>query len=426
MPKAIGIDLGTTNSIVAHLNVTSGAVEVVLNRSYERSTRSVVGLHKKTGAILVGSQAVDHAARNPENTIFSVRRLIGRSYDDPNVREVQRRYAYRIVKAPDGDDVRVMLGEQMLTPTEVSAIILRGLKEDAELRLNEEVTHAVITVPAYFSVNQRLATRTAGELAGLRVMHILDEPVAAAVAYGVGRYAEPPASNLVYYFCGDAFDVSILFVIQDSFNLLATEGDMWLGGDDFDYAIMDYVLREVRKEHGIDLSPDQRLMYMLRKEAERAKIRLGEMLSTAVVLDSAVPVADGTREDIEVELTRSDFENLPISEQPIRVSGVEEALLRRWCSDLELEGCEFSDRQVRLGPDTVQNRIKKTILLCRKAMLEAEVTKDDIDHVLLVGRSTYIPLVQRMLEEEFGHEKIMRDVDPVQCVAEGAAIVATR
>lgn len=423
MAKIIGIDLGTTNSVVAHED--HAGVDVVQNRANERSTRSVVGLYARGGEILVGTIAMDNAPRNPENTIVSIKRLMGRFYEDPNVRDIQQRYKYRIVKPDDGDDVRVMLGDQMLTPTEVSATILRKLKEDAEARLGDEVTHAVITVPAYFSINQRLATRMAGELAGLRVKTIIDEPSAAAMAFGVDLKPGAMKNVLVFDLGGGTFDISILFISGEMFNQLAIEGDLWLGGDDFDHAIMDYVLKEIQKEYKTDPSNDKKFMLLLKREAEKAKIRLSEMLSTALVLDSAVSLPNGARGDVDVELSRRQFEDLPITSGTITFGGVEPAELRVWCEQLKINGT-YTDHSLEFGPDTVRNRIKKALLLTRKAMQEARVAKEQLDHVLLVGGSTTIPLVQQMLEEEFGPEKIMRNIDPMACVAFGAGIAAAR
>ena len=426
MAKVIGIDLGTTNSVAAHEDRTG--VDVVLNSAHERVTRSVVGLHARSGETLVGAAAVDNAARNPQNTIFSIKRLMGRFYDDPDVQVVQQRHQYRVVKPDDGDDVRVMLGDRMLTPTEVSAMILRKIKEDAEARLGDEVTHAVITVPAYFSMNQRLATRMAGEMAGLRVKTILGEPSAAAMAFGVDMEPGAMKNVLVYDLGGGTFDISVLFITGEMFNELAIEGDMWLGGDDFDHAIMDYVLKAVQKEFNTDPSKNGQFMLLLNKAAEKAKVGLSEMLSTAIVLEAAVPLPDGSRGDVDVELTRRTFEDLPITSGTIkfgRGERVEAEELQRWCEDLKINGT-YTEQGVEFGPDTVRNRIKKTLLLARKAIREARVTKQEIDHVLLVGGSTTLPLVQRMLEEEFGADKIMRNIDPMACVAVGAGIAAAR
>jgi molecular chaperone DnaK len=421
MAKVIGIDLGTTNSVVAHEDRTG--VDVVLNRANERVTCSVVGLHAKSGETLVGTAAADNAARNPENTIFSIKRLMGRFYDDPNVQEVQRRYQYRVVKPEDGDDVRVMLGDRMLTPTEVSAMIMRKMKEDAEARLGDEVTHAVITVPAYFSMSQRLATRMAGEMAGVRVKTIIDEPTAAAMAFGVDLEPRAMKNVLVYDLGGGTFDISVLFISGEMFTQMAIEGDMWLGGDDFDHAIMDYVLKAVQKEHNTDPSNNGQFMVLLKKAAEKAKIELSEMLSTAIMLAAAVPLPDGSRGDVDVDLNRRTFEDLPITSGTIKFGGVEAEELRRWCEELKINGT-YTEHGVEFGPETVRNRIKKTLLLARKAVKEAGV--EEINHVLLVGGSTTLPLVQRMLDEEFGPDKIMRNIDPMACVASGAGIAAAR
>jgi len=437
MSKVIGIDLGTTNSVVAYEDPTTGA-DVVQNRQNERGTPSVVGLQKLRPGdkrrpdvaigspdLLIGALAVDGASRDPKNTIYSIKRLMGRFYEDPNVQEAQRRYLYEIVKPDGGADARVRLGGAVLTPIEVSAMILRKLKEDAEYRVGDEVTHAVITVPAYFSMNQKLATRTAGEMAGIRVKTVIDEPTAAAMAFGVDMEPEAQKFVLVYDLGGGTFDISILFITGENFNQMGIEGDMWLGGDDFDHAVMTYVLKQIQREYNADPSSDGRFMAELRKKAEKAKKDLSEMLTTAIVLVGAFALPNGERGDVDVEVTRRDFEDLPISTGTLRVGGVESGLLRQWCEELKINGA-YSDGGVEFGPDTVRNRIRKTILLTRKAMKEAEVAREGIDHVLLVGGSTTIPLVQQMLEAEFGADKIMRNIDPMACVALGAGIAAVR
>jgi molecular chaperone DnaK (HSP70) len=426
MPEftAVGIDLGTTNSVVAHGGRTG--VEVLLNRANDRCTRSVVALHKN-GEMLIGSQAVDYAPLNPESTIFSIKRLMGRFYDDRHVQEVRKRYQYRIVKAKDGDDARVMLGDKLCSPVDISALILGRLKEDARTRLNEPVTHAVITVPAYFSVNQRMATRDAGEQAGLRVKTILSEPTAAAMAYGVDHDPDAEETVLVYDLGGGTFDISILSIHGGMFDELGLEGDMWLGGDDFDYAIMRYLLEQVKREFRHDPSDDGKFMLILQRECERAKIRLSEMQSTAVLILSAFALPSGSRPDVEVEVSRRQFEDLPITDGLIAfgIGEVDADEVSEWCRELEIDG-KITDHALQFGPDSVRNRIKKTRLLARKAMKEAGVTKDEIQRVLLVGGSTTVPLVQHELAEEFGAEKIMRNIDPMTCVAVGAGIAAER
>ena len=379
----VGIDLGTTNSVVALENEQGR--QIVLNQAGERQTRSVVGLHPKSGETLVGTQAVDNAGRNPENAIFSIKRLMGRFYDDPNIEKARSRSRYRIVKPEDGDDVRVMLGDEMLRPQDVAAMILRRMREDATDRLGEEVTHAVITVPAYFSLSQKAATREAGEIAGLRVKTLVTEPTAAAMAFGVESDLEEMANVLVYDLGGGTFDVTVISIVGAYFNELAIEGDMWLGGDDFDQVIVDYVVQQVEEEYRVDnLRDNGRFMVLLNKAAEKAKTQISEMQSTAIVLEAAVPLPDGDRGDVDVEITRSYFESM------------------------------------------IRDDIEKTMVLVRKALDEAAMTADQLDHVLLVGGSTAIPLVKATLEAEFGAERIMRNIDPMECVAFGAGIAARR
>jgi molecular chaperone DnaK (HSP70) len=421
---SVGIDLGTTNSAVAH--ETRTGVDVLLNRKPERYTPSVVGLDQG-GKVLVGSLAIDNELRNPENTIFSIKRLMGRYYDDPIVQEVTGRWGYRIVKAEEGDDVRVMLGDKSYSPVDISELILRRLKEDAEYRLNEPVTHAVITVPAYFSPNQRMATRDAGQQAGLHVKTILSEPAAAAMAYGVDHDPEQWETVLVYDLGGGTFDISILSIHGGGVYEQGIEGDMWLGGDDFDQAIARYVLEQIRRQFRHDPSDDKKFMVRLRTKAEKTKIALSEMSSATFSIDGAFALPSGSRPDVEVEVSRRQFEDLAITDGLIRfgIGDVDADEVRQWCTELEIEG-KITDHMLEYGPDTVRNRIKKTRLLARKAIREAPTTKEEIHHVLMVGGSTAIPLVQQAVAEEFGAEKLMRNIDPMTCVAVGAGIAAER
>jgi len=418
----IGIDLGTTNSVVAYENVR-GRAEVVINAANERSTKSVVGLDGK-GNVLVGSVAEEQAGLRPKNTIFSVKRLMGRYFDDPNVRAVQSRFRYQIVKSPSGDEVHLKLGDRVLSPIDISALILRKLKEDTEYRLGEPVTHAVITVPAYFSINQRMATRTAGEMAGLRVKTIINEPTAAAMAFGVERDPGAQRYVLVYDLGGGTFDISLLFVAGEVYTQLGIEGDMWLGGDDFDHAIERHVLKSIERECHVDPSSDDRFMLLLKRQAEKAKIRLSEMLTTSIVIESSFTLPDGQRGDVDLELTRRTFEDLAVTDGAIRVEGVDVDTLRCWCSELDIDGV-YGERSVEFS-DTVRNRVKKSLLLTNKAILEAGVSREQLDHVLLVGGSTGLPLVQQMLEAQFGRERIMRQINPMECVGLGAGIAARR
>ncbi len=260
--------------------------------------------------------AIDNAPRNPENTIFSVKRLMGRYYDDPHIREVQARYRYKLVKLELGEDVRSVLGGRVLTPTEVSAMILRKLRADAEQQLAPDITHAVITVPAYFSMNQKLATRQAGEMAGLRVKTIIDEPSAAAIAFGIDLDPARMRYILVYDLGGGTFDISLLNVAGGLFDQLAIEGDMWLGGDDFDHAMMGHVLRQIREQYHVDLSGDARFVTLLRQACERAKCQLSSEPTATLTLDAAIPVPNGFPEDVHMTFTRQQFEELPISTGP--------------------------------------------------------------------------------------------------------------
>ena len=386
MGKSIGIDLGTTNSVIAVAEGNDCRV-LISKGTNQRCTPSVVGLHLRSGEELVGDTALANAGNNPQNTIISVKRLMGRYHDDPEVQRSRERYSYVIGKAADGSaDVRVMLGEQELTPTEVSAKILRKLKQDAEARLGEEVTHAVITVPAYFSNLQRICTRDAGQMAGFKVKAIIDEPYAAAIAFGVEHQDAEPKTVLVFDLGGGTFDVSILNLVGDhAFTQLNIEGDMWLGGDDFDHGIVDLIVKHLEKAHGsrLALGPAERLM--LKRWAERAKIELSEMSATSVMEIGALPDGRGGRLDVEFDLTRGEFEALVLEE-----------------------------------------RVGRAIEIVRLALRNAELSPDRVDHVLLVGGSSTIPAVQKALEREFGKERILRTLDPMTCVAMGAAIMADR
>jgi molecular chaperone DnaK len=422
MPKSIGIDLGTTNSVTA-CETRTNDVQIILTSQRERALKSVVGVHKKTNEILIGTQAVNQAATNPVDTIFSIKRMMGLFHGEPMTAVLRQKYQHRIVKPPDGDDARVQLGTTVYTPVEISAMILRRIKETTEKQLGEPVTHAVITVPAYFSNNQRLATRTAGELAGLRVKKIIDEPTAAAIAFGVNLVPGRSATVLVYDLGGGTFDISMLFVVGELFNTLGIEGDKWLGGDDFDHAIVRHVVQQIKAKHGVDPSTDGTFMHLLRQAAEKAKVAVSEQSSEQIMMSSVFSLKDGARGDVDVELTRTQFENLVVSDQPLRMDGDPETL-RAWCESLQINA-EYSDRGAEFA-DTVKNRVKKTILLTRKAMQDAALSREQIDHVLLVGGSTAIPLVQQLLEAEFGAAKIMRNIDAMECVAQGAAIAARR
>ncbi len=380
--KKIGIDLGTTNSVMTHKRRD---LRTLQNREGEDLTPSVVGMFR--GEIVIGRMAVDHAEFAPEDTIVSIKRLMGRAYLDPEVQKVKEKVLYRVVKPTNGteEDVRVILGRNEYSPIDISSIILKKLKEDAEMRLNDKVTHAVITVPAYFTDKQRDATRQAGWKAGFIVKDVLDEPTAAAIAYGVDELSpDETRTILVYDLGGGTFDVSVLTIAGGSFAQLDIEGNMWLGGDDFDQKVMDYVLQHIKDEYGVDGKGNLRFMIKLKKECEKAKKQLSSMSRTVILLPGAFEAEDGHLIDIDIEITRERFERM------------------------------------------IENEVKSTIELVHAAIKNAGLTIDQIDNVLLVGGSTMIPMVQRALIDIFGEDKILRNVDSMECVAHGAGIVAAR
>jgi molecular chaperone DnaK (HSP70) len=381
MAKAIGIDLGTTNSVAAH--ATAG-VRVLQNRENEDLTPSAVCWYK--GDTIVGHKALDRMGAAPRDTIISVKRLMGRAYSDPEVQRAKGRYQYRVVAPTDGteEDVRVVLGGKEHSPIEISALILKKLKEDAQLRLNEPVELAVITVPAYFTEKQKWATRKAGQLAGLKVQHILDEPTAAAIAFGVDNIGpEEVRTVLVFDLGGGTFDVSLLHLSGGLFAQVNIEGDMWLGGDDFDHRIMDYALKQIKARYGIDPSGDARFMVELKKRAQKAKEELSSLTRTDIDL-MGLKDAQGNELAEELELTREQFEKMIADDVRSALQTVETALER-----------------VHYRPA-------------------------DIHHVILVGGSSTIPMIRRALVDKFGEQKILMNVDPMKCVAYGAAILASR
>jgi len=379
---AIGIDLGTTNSVMTH---RGRVVKTLQNREGEYLTPSVVGMYRSK--IVIGRMAVDNAEFAPKDTIVSIKRLMGRAYSDHVVQEVKEKMPYEIVKPTDGteEDVRVILGGNEYSPIDISSMILKKLKEDAEMRLGSEVTHAVITVPAYFTEKQKDATRWAGWKAGLKVQRILDEPTAAAIAYGVDMLSPDEVKTiLVYDLGGGTFDVSVLMIAGGTFAQLDIEGNMWLGGDNFDQKIVDYVLQHIKDEYGVDGRGDLRFMIKLKKECEKAKKQLSSMSETVIFLPGILEDENGNFIDVDVEITRERFERM------------------------------------------IENEVKSTIDLVHTAIENANLTIDQIDNVLLVGGSTMIPMVQRAVIDVFGEDKILRNVDPMECVAHGAGILAAR
>ena len=384
MGKAIGIDLGTTNSVAA---IKVGEVKVLQNRESQDLTRSVVGENKNQ--ILVGQKALDRQLLAPKDTIESIKRLMGRGFRDEHVQRVRKQVSYVVQEPSDGtdDDVRVIMGGKEYSPIQISSVILKKIKEDAEARLNDTVEFAVITVPAYFTDKQKDATRKAGQLAGLKVQKILEEPTAAAIAFGVDNVgADDSTTILVYDLGGGTFDVSVMTIVGGGFVQLSIEGDMWLGGDDFDRKIMDHVLLHVSTVYGIDGAADPRFMVELKKKAEQAKKALSSMTRTDVTIPGMLKDESGNLIDVELEISRTEFEGMIAAD------------------------------------------VARSIQIVRAALKGAgeAMTPEQIDHVLLVGGSSYIPLVQTALAEIFGREKLLMNVDPMKCVAYGAAILSAK
>src|ERR687898_3417533 len=302
MAKSIGIDLGTTNSCVAVLE--GGDPTVITNAEGERTTPSVVAFDKRSGDRLVGQLARRQAVTNPDRTIYSIKRFMGRRYGD--VKEEASRVGYE-VKSGSGGDIRVQVGDKEYSPPEISAMILQKLKRDAEEYLGEEVTEAVITVPAYFEDAQRQATKDAGRIAGLEVKRIINEPTAAALAYGLDK--EQDQTILVFDLGGGTFDVSILELGDGVFEVKATSGNTHLGGDDWDQRVMDWMVTEVKNAHGVDLSNDKMALQRLKEAAEKAKIELSSAQQTTINLPFITATSEGPLH-LELELSRSRFQEL--------------------------------------------------------------------------------------------------------------------
>jgi molecular chaperone DnaK len=372
MAKVIGIDLGTTNSVVAV--VEGGEPVVIPNQEGSRLTPSVVGFTKE-GEIVVGQVAKRQAITNPENTVFSIKRFMGRRYDE--VLHEIKLVPYKVVKAPNGD-ARVDIRGKVYSPPEVSAMILRKLKEAAEAYLGEKVTEAVITVPAYFNDSQRQATKDAGTIAGLEVKRIINEPTAASLAYGLDKKKDEQIA--VYDLGGGTFDISVLEIGEGVFEVKATNGDTHLGGDDFDQRIIDWIGEEFRKEHGIDLRKDRMALQRLKEAAEKAKCELSTTLQTEINLPFITADASGPKH-LVMTLTRAKLESL------------------------------------------VADLVDRTMEPCRQAMKDAGVTAKQIDEVILVGGQTRMPKVQEVVRELFGKEP-HKGVNPDEVVAVGAAIQA--
>jgi molecular chaperone DnaK len=372
MAKVIGIDLGTTNSVVAVME--GGNPTVIPNQEGSRLTPSVVAF-TKDGEILVGQVAKRQAITNPENTVFSIKRFMGRRYDE--VLQEIKLVPYKVTKAGNGE-ARVEVRGKQYAPPEISAMILRKLKEAAEAYLGEKVTQAVITVPAYFNDSQRQATKDAGKIAGLDVLRIINEPTAAALAYGLDKKKEEKIA--VYDLGGGTFDISILEIGEGVFEVKATNGDTHLGGDDFDQRVIDWIATEFGKENGIDLRKDRMALQRLKEAAEKAKVELSSTVQTEINLPFITADASGPKH-LVMTLTRAKLESL------------------------------------------VADLVDRTLGPCRQAMQDAAVTAKDVDEVVLVGGQTRMPKVQDTVKGLFGKEP-HKGVNPDEVVAVGAAVQA--
>jgi molecular chaperone DnaK len=385
MGKSIGIDLGTTNSVMGMVHTEP---EIILNRENKNLTPSVVAYRhlKKAGdTILVGKLANDYAKMAGKDYLFSIKRLMGRGFDDPEVQKMVKTVSYDIQESPAGkeDVVRVRMADKLYTPREISAMILKKLREDAEMRLGDKVDSAVITVPAYFTERQKHATLEAGRMAGLKVKQVIAEPTAAAIAYGMDQDDDEDRMVLVFDLGGGTFDVSILLMAAGTVAQMDNEGDMWLGGDDFDRLIMNQVLNHVQEEYSLKgLNENKEFMHELKKKACEAKEALSFQESVEIIITDVLKDDAGLPLPVEYEISRKEFERL------------------------------------------IQPHVNKTMDLVKKALAEASLEKDDIDAVLLVGGSSTIPKFQQAIETYFGKGKVLHNIDPMMSVAQGASILA--
>ena len=371
MGKIIGIDLGTTNSCVA---VMEGNEPVVIQNSEGRRTTPSIVAFTENGERKVGDPAKRQAITNPENTIFSIKRFMGETWD--RVAKEVKRVPYKVEKS-DNNLPRVKINERLYTPQEISAMVLQKMKKTAEDHLGQTVTDAVITVPAYFSDSQRQATKEAGEIAGLNVKRIINEPTAASLAYGLDK-KQSDVKVAVFDLGGGTFDISILELGDGVFEVKSTNGDTHLGGDDFDHEVIEWLAEEFKKDNGVDLHQDPMAMQRLKEAAEKAKIELSSSSETEINLPYLMPV-DGVPKHLVKKLTRSKFEQL------------------------------------------VDHLVQQTIEPCKKAMKDAGVTASDINEVILVGGSTRMPAIQKVVKDYFGKEP-SKGVNPDEVVAIGAAI----
>ena len=376
MAKVLGIDLGTTNSVASV--VEAGEPVVVENAEGNRVTPSVVAVNPRSGERYVGQMAKRQAVTNPQNTIFSVKRLMGRKFDDSETQRATGALPYKIVKAANGD-ASVEMGSKQFPPPQISAMILQKIKQDAETKLGEKISQAVITVPAYFNDAQRQATKDAGQIAGLEVLRIINEPTAASMAYGVGKDGGDK-TLAVYDLGGGTFDISILEMGDGVFEVKSTSGDTFLGGDDFDQRIMNWLIDEFRGETGIDLGQDRMALQRLREAAEKAKVELSSVMETEINLPFITADATGPKHMLR-PLSRSRFQQL------------------------------------------VADLVDRTDGPCRQALQDAGLSPDRIDEVILVGGMTRAPIIQDKVKTIFGKDP-NRSVNPDEAVALGAALQA--
>ena len=376
MAKVIGIDLGPTNSAVAVLE--GGEPSVLESAEGERITPSMVAVNPKTQERLTGRIAKRQAVTNPENTIFSVKRFMGRKFDDPIVQEAIKRVPYKVTKAANGD-VRVVLGGKEYSPPEVSAMILQKLRTDAEAKLGQKITQAVITVPAYFNDAQRQATKDAGQIAGLEVLRIVNEPTAASLAYGLDKQADEVIA--VYDLGGGTFDISILRVGEGVVEVLATNGDTFLGGDDFDRAVMEWIIDEFKRDEGVDLGQDRIALQRVREAAEKAKVELSSMQTTEINLPF-ITATDSGPKHLQLTFTRSKLEQL------------------------------------------TKDLVERTRHPVTQALADAKIDPSAVDEVVLVGGQTRMPAVQEFVKKMFNGKEPHKGVNPDEVVAIGAAVQA--
>ena len=378
MTKVIGIDLGTTNSCLSIVDGSS--YKIIENTEGARTTPSIVA-YKEDGEVLVGTTAKRQGVTNADSTVFAVKRLIGRKFKDKAVQKDIKNMPFKIVEA-DNKDAWVQVGKESLAPQQVSAEILRKIKQDAESYLGTSVTQAVITVPAYFNDSQRQATKDAGKIAGLEVLRIINEPTAAALAYGVDKDSKGDKKVAVYDLGGGTFDISIIEIAnvdgEKQFEVLATNGDTFLGGEDFDQAIMDYLIAEFKKSDGVDLANDKMALQRLKEAAEKAKVELSNASQTEVNLPYVTADSSGPKH-MAINITRSKYEAM------------------------------------------VNDLVARSIEPCKVAVKDAGLKPSDIDEVILVGGQTRMPAVQSAVEKYFGKAP-RKDVNPDEAVAAGAAI----